>query len=421
MLRELEISKARAGKKPRKLTDGKGLYLEVRPSGAKLWRYRYRINGKENVFALGEYAASPAGETEPQRQARMAGRHFTLVEAREELHRARRLVKQGIHPSHQRKSQQTAQIADNANTFQAVALEWIERRKTGKGGKRAWSSSYIWNVEHYMETEVFPRLGSLPIRAVTPQDVLAVLNRLEDRPTVAYLTRQWCSAVFRHAIANLRAEVDPTMALRDAVGQPEPEHKKPLESIGQFMKDLNKATSTDQVKLCLALLLLTFVRPGEIRAAEWTEFDFEAREWRIPAARMKMREMHIVPLSDQAMALLKELHALTGYSNWLFPNTRRPKACMSKTTLNRAISRMGYGGKFSAHGFRATASTKLNEKGFRTDVIERQLAHKERNRTRASYNQAEYLEERRQLMQSWADLVYGIADDNVVPIRRNAA
>jgi integrase len=241
------------------------------------------------------------------------------------------------------------------------------------------------------------------------------MRRVEGRgaETVALMIRQWCSAIFRYAVATLRADGDPAAALKGAIARPRTEHHKPLSrrQIATFSKALESYGGYRTTVIALQLMLLTFVRTKELREAGWSEIDLSHAEWRIPEERMKMRDPHIVPLSKQAMKLLRELHTLTGGQRWLFPNSRRPNTCMTATTLNRALERMGFNGKgsigFSAHGFRATASTVLNEAGCRPDVIERQLAHKERNKVRAAYNQAEYLNERRTMMQLWADMIDG--------------
>ena len=232
------------------------------------------------------------------------------------------------------------------------------------------------------------------------------------------------SAIFRYAVATLRADVDPAAALKGAIHRPKVQHSKPLtrKQIPDFLKALENFGGYRTTAIAMRLLMLTFVRTVELRGAEWVEFDLDGAEWRIPAERMKMREPHTVPLSSQAVELLNELHALTGGQRLLFPNYRRPKTCMTATTLNRAIERMGFGGKFSGHGFRATASTMLNELGYRSDLIERQLAHAERSKVRASYNQAEYMPERIAMMQAWADLIDEMAkpQSNVTPIKAAA-
>ncbi len=402
MLTDTKIRNAKPGDKPIKLPDSNGLYLEVRPTGAKLWRYRYRIAGKENVFAVGEYPA------------------IGLAEARAIRADARELVKQGIHPAHDRKACMAAQVAENANTFKAVAVEWAEQRK------KKWTPYYARQVDRFLNTDVYPYIGTLPIRNVTAAHLLEIVKRIEKRgaETVALVVRQWCSAIFRYAVATLRADHDPAATLKGAIHRPKVEHHKPLsrEQVATFVKALDDYGGYRTTVIALRLMLLTFVRTVELRAAQWAEIDLDRAEWRIPAERMKMREPHFVPLSHQAVELLRELNTYTGGRDFLFPNYRSPRACMTPTTLNRALERMGFNGKdsigFSAHGFRATASTILNEMGFRPDVIERQLAHKERNKVRAAYNQAEYLEERRAMMQQWADYLNRlVVGAEVMPIR----
>ncbi|KAF7600360.1 MAG: integrase [Candidatus Dactylopiibacterium carminicum] len=388
-LTDAKIRTTKPADKPQKLADGGGLYLEVRPTGAKLWRYRYRIAGKENVFAIGDYP------------------NIGLSDARELHRKARGLVEQGIHPSHNRQAERLANNAANANTFEAVAREWMAKKSAG------WTPYYLRQVENFLSGDVFPYVGKLPIRSVTAAHLLEIIRRIEGRgaETVALLVRQWSSAIFRYAVATLRADSDPAAALKGAIHRPKVEHRKPLsrEQIAEFATALDEYGGYRTTVIALRLMLLTFVRTVELRKAEWSEFDLDRAEWRIPAERMKMREPHIVPLSRQAVELLRELHTHTGGRGLLFPNYRNPKECMTATTLNRALERMGFNGKdsigFSAHGFRATASTILNEMGYQSDVIERQLAHAERNKVRTSYNQAEYMKDRRTMMQEWADMV----------------
>lgn len=412
-LTDAKIRNTKPGEKPIRLSDGGWLYLEIRPSGTKLWRFRYRIAGKENIFAIGEYFSD-------KREG-----HVSLDDARRERDRARALVSQGIHPAHHRQAERLAIHAGNANTFEAVAREWIAKKKP------TWTAYYLRQVERFMEADVFPKIGKYPIRNVTAAQLLDIVKAIEGRgaETVALMVRQWTSAVFRYAVATLRADADPAAALKGAIHRPKVEHKKPLtrDQIKGFSKALEGYAGYRTTVIALRLMLLTFVRTVELRGALWEEIDLARAEWRIPAERMKMRQPHMVPLSRQVVELLLELHAHTGGREMLFPNHRNPKACMTATTLNRALERMGFNGKdsigFSAHGFRATASTILNEIGFRPDVIERQLAHAERNKVRASYNQAEYLEERRAMMQQWADLIDEMekGDNKVTPIQTTRA
>ena len=391
-LTDAKIRTSKPAPKPVKMSDGGGLHLEVRPSGAKLWRYRYRIADKENVFAIGEYP------------------EISLAEARAERDKARTLVKQGVHPSHSRRAEQLASHVANANTFEAVAHEWISKKAP------RWTPYYQRQVENFLAADVFPYIGKLPIRRVTAAHLLEIIRRIEGRgaATVALLVRQWSSAIFRYAVATLRADNDPAAALRGAIHRPKVKHHKPLsrEQIADFMKKVDNYGGYRTTVIALRLMLLTFVRTVELRKAEWSEFDLDHADWRIPAERMKMRELHIVPLSKQSVALLRELQTYTGGRGSLFPNYRQPKECMTATTLNRALERLGLNGKgsigFSAHGFRATASTILNELSYRSDVIERQLAHAERDKVRASYNRAEYMDERKAMMQAWADYLDGL-------------
>lgn len=424
-LTDSKIRNTRPTDKPIKLPDGGGLYLEVRPTGAKLWRYRYRIANKENVFAAGEYTQAPNGETKKQSESRRNSGRLTLAEARIGREEWRGLVKQGIHPAHHRQAARLATNAENANTFETVAREWIAKKKAG------WAPYYLRQVERFLASDAYPYIGNLPIRNVTAAHLLEILHRVEGRgaATVAVLLRQWASAIFRYAVATLRADSDPAAALRGAIHRPKVKHHKPLsrDQIGDFIKALAAYGGNRETIIAMHLMLLTFVRTVELRAARWEEINFDREEWRIPAERMKKGEPHLVPLSHQALELLRELHTYTGKRPVLFPNQRNPRDCMSATTLNRALERMGFSGKdtigFSAHGFRATASTILNEIGFRPDVIERQLAHAERNKVRASYNQGEYLAERRDMVQQWADLIDTMAKDGnkVAPIKKARA
>lgn len=402
-LTDAKVRTVKANSKSIKLADGGGLYLEVRPNGTKLWRYRYRIAGKENVFAIGRYPES------------------SLADARAEHGKARVLVKRGVHPSHNRQVERLSNQTANANTFEAVAREWVSKKSV------SWTPYYKRQVTNFLTADVFPHIGKLPIRSVTAAHLLEIVRRVEARGavSVALLVRQWSSAIFRYAVATLRADGDPAAALRGAIQRPKVEHHKPLsrEQIKDFMAAVDEYGGYRTTVIALRLMLLTFVRTVELRKAEWAEIDLERAEWRIPAERMKMREPHIVPLSGQAVAMLTELRSYTGGRSMLFPNYRRPKGCMTSTTLNRALERMGFNGKgsigFSAHGFRATASTILNEMGYRSDVIERQLAHADRDKVRASYNHAEYMKERREMMQDWATYLDSLqSGSNVIPLRR---
>lgn len=390
-LTDVKIRQAKAVDKSMKLTDGKGLYLEVKPNGSKLWRYRYRIAGKENLFAVGEYPA------------------VSLQDARKARDDARDLVKQGIHPSHARQSILAEQIGRNASTFEAVAREWLDRKR----GK--WSTYSHKQATSCLEQNAFPKIGRLPIRNVTAACLLEILQSMEKRgaETYALQLRQWCSAIFRHAVVTLRADADPAAALKGAIHRPQVEHSKPMsaEQIGDFKARLTKYGGNRTTVIAMRLMLYTFVRTVELRKASWAEFDLEGGEWRIPPERMKKRRLHLVPLARQTLALLDELRKITGAGDCLFPNFRRPSDVMSATTINRALEHMGYAsGLWTGHDFRATASTQLHEMGYRPDVIELQLAHIEKNKTKGAYNHAEYMTDRREMMQAWADWIDSIRE-----------
>jgi integrase len=394
-LTNAKIQNAKPGSKAFKLHDSGGLFLLVRQSGAKLWRYKYRIAKKENVFAIGEF--------HPDKRAG----HLSLEAARKVRDEARELVRKGIHPSHARQETVQHQVDQNQNTFKAVALEWMARKKP------SWKDTYAAQIRRVFDADVFPYIGNLPIASVKAAQLLSILQRVDQRGanTYAHLIRQWSSAVFRYAVATLRAEHDPASALKGAIMRKRTKHSRALakQELRAVLERLRSYGGDPGTVYGIRLMVLTFVRTIELRAAQWSEFDFDDAEWRIPTSRMKMREVHVVPLSRQALYLLENLKKETGDGIYLFPNRRRARAPMTATTINRALERMGFLGEgsigFSGHGFRATASTMLNEAGFRPDVVERQLAHEERNHTRASYNRATYLPERRIMMQKWADMV----------------
>jgi integrase len=413
-LTDVAIRKHKKPTKAVKMTDGKGLYLEVRPTGAKLWRYRYRLPDKhgmvrEYLFAGGEYVQAPSGETKEQATARIEGARLTLEEARVKRAEWRGLVKQGIHPVHQQRVRRAEIIAAGANTFEAVAKRWIEK----KGSK--WTQRNRVRIERTLAREVYPGIGNIPIKSVSASHILAIMQRVEaaGAPTMAVLIRQWCYRIFNHAIANLLLGTNPAAGeIRDAVQPPKTRNHPALtpNDIPVLMERLKGYKGERTTVIALRLLLLTFVRSVELRGAEWAEFDLSEKLWRIPASRMKMRSPHLVPLSDQAVALLRELQKIRGEQRgYLFPNSKTAGQYMASTTLNAALVRLGYKYKFSPHGFRATASTMLNELGFRPDWIERQLAHKPRDAVRAIYNRAEHLQERMQMMQQWADVLDGLA------------
>ncbi len=385
-LTDVKIRQAKPGEKPIKLADGNGLYLEVRPNGSKLWRYRYKIAGKENTFAVGDYPT------------------VSLQDARRAREDARALVKLGQHPSHVRQSTKDTQHGDNANTFKVVAEEWIA------SSKARWTPYYLLQIRRGMDSDVYPHIGRRPIRSLTSRDMLEVLERVVSRgaPTVAINIRTWCSAVFRYAIPKLKAESDPVAALKGVIVRPVVSNAEPMmpNNLGLFLGRLDSYQGMRTTTLAVRLMLYTFVRTVELRRGEWSEISWDAEHWIIPGGKMKKRRTHIVPLSTQSMAILRELFQITGGGRFMFPNSRRPDDIMSCTTINRALENLGV--PFSGHDFRATASTHLYEMGWDERFVEMQLAHVETNKVKAAYNHAKYLAERRIMMQQWADWIDAI-------------
>ncbi|HEY0179821.1 MAG TPA: integrase arm-type DNA-binding domain-containing protein [Dokdonella sp.] len=384
-----------------RVADANGLAIEVRPTGSRLWRYRYRFAGKASMLALGEYPA------------------VSLADARTARDEARRLLDKGINPSQARRADERERRASARNTFKTVALEWIDRM----GGM--WTAHHSADVWRSLEQEAFPAIGSRPVSEVTPSEVIDCLRKIEARGAieVAHRTAQRIASVFRYAVNTNRATFNPAADLRGVLKTRKVTHlaAMPREELPDFLRKLETYDGRPETRIGLRLLALTFVRTGELRGAYWTEIDFNKAEWRVPAERMKMREEHVVPLSVQAIAALRELQAFTGRAPLLFPGRSNAHKPVSENTFLFALYRLGYHGRATGHGFRALASTTLNEQGWPPDVIERQLAHAERNKVRAAYNRAQHLPERRKMMQAWADYLDSLRTaKNVVPIKRRA-
>jgi integrase len=399
MLTVTEIRLAKPQEKPRKLSDGGGLYLLVNPNGSLWWRFKYRFEGREKLLSLGVYP------------------HVSLQQARARRDEAKKGIANGVDPSVRRQAEKSA----NANTFEAVAREWLALQE--KKLAPATFAKAVWTFE----TLVFPYLGSRPIAKLGPVDVLKVLKRIEQRGIheTAHRTRQRCAQVFRYAVQTERAERDVTADLRGALAPVVSEHHAAITEparIGELLRAIDGYNGHAVTAYALRLSPLLFVRPGELRHAEWTEFDLDGHEppWRIPAEKMKMGEQHVVPLAKQALALLRELHSLTGHGRYLFTSIRSGSRPMSDNTVNAGLRRLGYTNEeMTGHGFRSLASTCLNEQGYHPDLIELQLAHAERNQVRAAYNKAQRLPERRKMMEAWADYLDGLrAGANVVSLRR---
>jgi len=415
-LTDVKIKNAKPKKRRYRLSDGAGLALEVTTAGGKYWRYRYRLNGRENLFAAGECCSAPVGEAVDDAHRRRADGRLTLAEARVARLQWRTDVRAGLHPRVAAKARALGSEHSRTETFDAVAAEFIDKR--GKD----WSSGHRRRLEEFLKRDISPTIGALPIRSIQSAHLLALLRKVEERGalSMAMLGRGFLGQIFRYAIQASKADSDPAAALKGALEKRKTKHHEPLSraDIAPFFAALSASRANRETEIAVRLMAYTFARTIELRCAPWAEFDLQEADWRLPKERMKMRRPHIVPLSTQAVALLEELHHLTGSRKWLFPNVRRPATFMGVTTINRVIQRMGFLDRFTAHGFRATASTMLHEAGFLSDLIERQLAHAEKNTSKASYDHSSRLPERRAMMQSWADMLDEMMNpkSNVLPI-----
>ncbi|HWR03663.1 MAG TPA: tyrosine-type recombinase/integrase [Humidesulfovibrio sp.] len=366
------------------LYDSEGLFLLVMPNGSKLWRWKYRVGGVERRTSLGVYPK------------------VSLRAARLERDRLQTELKKGVDPAVEKQALKAVERA-TGETFQLIAEEWHKKFR------HTWADNTAKTVIERLQKDIFPYIGARPIREITPPELLAVIRRIESRGAVETARRdlQKCGEIFRYALATGRAERDIAADLRGAIAPPKKRHFASIhepKEIGELLRAIDGYQGSPVTRCALQLAPLTFVRPGELRHAEWTEIDLEAEEWRIPAARMKMREKHIVPLSRQALEVLHELQPLTGGGRYVFPGARSADRPMSENAVLAALRRMGYEkGEMTGHGFRSMASTILHEQGWLSDVVERQLAHGDRNKVRASYNFAQHLPERRKMMQAWAD------------------
>ena len=382
-LTDSQVRKARPKEKAYKLADGGGLYILIQKNGSKYWRQKYRFGGKEKTISHGVYP------------------EVTLKKARLKREEARRLLSDGIDPQELKKSQKTSEAG--LESFKAIAQEWLVKFSPN------WADSHTSKITSRLNKDVYPYIGSRPINDINAPELLSVLRRVENRGAIetAHRIRQHCGQVFRYAVASGHAERDPSQDLRGALRPSKSVHLASItdpKKIGGLLRALETYEGHFITRCALQLAPLVFVRPGELRHAEWEEIDLEAAEWRLPANKMKMKQPHIVPLSEQAIEVLKEIHPLTGGGLYVFPSVRSRKRPMSENTVTGALRRLGYqSGEMTGHGFRSMASTLLNEQGWNRDAIERQLAHAERNDIRAAYNYAEHLPERKRMMQAWAD------------------
>jgi len=403
-LTDMQVKKVKVTDKPQKISDGGGLYLLVQPSGAKYWRLKYRFVGVEKVLALGVYP------------------DISLLDARQRRDEARKLLANDVDPGAVKKVQKAVKIALAENSFELVAREWHTKNLHN------WKQSNATKLINLLQNDIFPWLGSRPIGEIAAPELLQTIRRIESRGVLetAHRARALCGQIFRYAVATGRAQRDPASDLRGALPAVKHKHHASItdpKAIGQLLRDIEDYSGTFIVKCAFKLAPLVFLRAGELRHAEWAEIDLDKAEWRIPADKMKMNTVHIVPLATQAVAILRELHPLTGAAKYVFQATYTATRPMSENTLRVALRRLGYtNDDMTPHGFRSMASTLLNEQGFNRDAIERQLAHCERNGVRAAYNYAEYLPERRAMMQQWADYLDKLkVGAEVIPLRGQAA
>lgn len=377
------------GRAIRKLHDGGGLYLWVYADGSKFWRLRYWIDAKEKSLSFGAYP------------------EITLKAARVKREAERKRLDDNLDPSAERKAKKLKSKIASTNSFEAVALEWYNKQL------HTWVEHHAQDVKRRLESNIFPEIGRRAIGEIEAPELLAAVQKIERRGAydLAHRVLQVCGQVFRYGVATGKCTRDIARDLRGALTPHVMKHQAAIkpEGLPELLRAIDgyDQQGDKQTKFALQLLAMTFVRTNELIGAEWVEFDLENQVWVIPASRMKMKSEHVVPLAKQALDILKELEAISGRSRFVFPG-RNPDKPISNNTLLFALYRLGYKGKMTGHGFRAVASTALNEMGFRPDVIERQLAHCERNEVRGAYNRAEYIKERCEMMQHWADYLDGL-------------
>lgn len=409
MQRKLTDTSVKNAKIPRKYTDGGGMYLHILKSGTKCWRYNYSHLGKQKTLSLGTYP------------------EFSLKEARERHEEARALLARGVDPGEYKKIQQSEQLLVANNSFEAVAREWFQVFLSKK------SESYYTRVTTYLERDIFPFIGKLPISEIEPPDINKVVQRIAGRGALdaAHRAKQSIGQVFRYAVVNGMAQRDVTADLRGALPPARKKHfpalVEPFDVAG-LLNAIDHYQGSFVVRAALQLSPLVMLRPGELRQAEWSELDIENKVWVIPIRRMKAptevklenEYVHLVPLSQQAIDIFEDLRPLTGHRQHVFAGQKNPHKPISEGAVNGALKRMGYRGKMTGHGFRSTASSMLNEQGFTPDAIERQLAHKDRNPVRGAYNRAAYWTIRVDMMKKWGDYLDELRDGkaNAVPFRK---
>ena len=399
MLTNKDIQNAKPRDKLYRVFDGHGLYLEINPNGSKYWRLKFRVGGKEKRLALGVYP------------------EVTLAEARDKRADARKLLASGVDPSSAKTERKYLTAQNTANTFESVAREWHAHNL------EKWTPNYAADILHRLEMDIFGVIGKRPIVDISPLLMLETLKKIEKRGAHEMSRRamQYCGQIFRYAIVTGRAERNPTADLKGALKPVKHGHFSALEAkdLPEFLHALegNEARLFIQTRLAIRLMMLTFVRTGELIKSKWDEFNLDSGEWNIPAERMKMRRPHIVPLSKQAIALLQDIQKLSGNRDYVFASVAKPRQHMSNNTILKALERLGYKGRMTGHGFRALAMSTIKEKlGYRHEVVDRQLAHAHSNKNDAAYDRAKFLPERCKMMQQWADYLDAIASDGKVTV-----
>ena len=401
-LTDVTVRNAKATGKTQRLTDSAGLYLEISPAGGKWWRFKYRFEGKEKRLSLGVYP------------------DVGLRDARDRRDEVRKQLTQGIDPLQHRKATKTARTERSANSFEVVAREWFEKNR------HTWADSHSSKIIRRLERDVFPWIGGMPVAEITAPEVLSVLRRIEGRGTLdtAHRAREDCSRVFRYAIATGRSERDPVPDLRGALPPAKGGNFAAItdpSAAAALLRSIDAFEGTFVVQCALRLAPLLFVRPGELRQAEWANVDLETAEWRFVASKTKTD--HLVPLSRQAVEIFRELHPLTGHLRFVFPGGRDHHRAMSEAAVNAALRRMGYDTKteITGHGFRAMARTILAEElHIKPEVIEHQLAHRVPDALGTAYNRTKFLKERKAMMQQWADYLEKLKDGATVVSLRTA-
>ncbi|MEX0583595.1 MAG: integrase arm-type DNA-binding domain-containing protein [Sneathiella sp.] len=392
-LTDIKCKSASARDKPYRLSDGKGMYLEVRPKGGKYWRFKYRFVGKEKLLALGVYPET------------------SLAEAREKLLQARKLLENGIDPSQDRKKKKALAKESAENTFEVIAWEWYANRKS------RWRERYAEEIITRLEKDIFPEIGNYPILEIEPPLLLQVIRKIENRGAYELAKRQLqkCGEIFRYAIATGKALRDPSQDIKEALMPVRKEHFAALDvqELPEFIAALerNDARLYQSTRNAIKLIMLTFVRTSELINARWEEINFDKIEWVIPAERMKMGKEHIVPLSRQAIEILENQKILAGQWPLVFPSSVKPRNSISNNTILGALKRLGYQGRMTGHGFRALAMSGIKQElGYRHEVVDRQLAHVPRNKIDKAYDRALFLKERKVMMQEWADYLDSIVN-----------